>query len=250
MKDTVLVVGGGIAGVQAAVDLAESGSKVVLVERSPTIGGKMAALDKNFPTLDCSICIEAPKLSEAGEHPNIEILANAEVESVEGKAGRFRVGIRQRSRFVTSECTRCNLCVEACPVALPNEFDVGMASRKAIYTPMPQAVPGPYLIDLEHCLNDPPNYLPCNRCIEACGPKCIDFLMPREERLTREVASIIVATGYDLVDPALLRHYGYGRHPDVLTSMEFERMLTSAGPTGSEIIKPSNGRHPHNIFFV
>lgn len=250
MKDTVLIIGGGIAGVQAALDLAEAGSKVILVEKSPTIGGKMAALDKNFPTLDCSICIEAPKLAEVDAHPNIEVLSPAEVESVEGEAGSFRVGIRLRSRFVTDECTRCNLCVDVCPQCVPNEFDVGMASRKAIYTPMPQAVPGPYLIDLDLCLNDPPNYFPCDHCIQACGPKCIDFFMPREQLLTREVAAIIVAVGYDLIDPALLRHYGYGKHPDVLTSLEFERMLTSAGPTGGEIIRPSDGEHPHNILFV
>jgi heterodisulfide reductase subunit A len=191
-----------------------------------------------------------PKLSEVGEHANIEVLSPAEVESVEGEEGSFRVGIRLQSRFVTDDCTRCNLCVDACPQCVPNEFDLGMASRKAIYTPMPQAVPAPYLIDLDLCLNEPPNYFPCDRCAQACGPKCIDLLMPRERRLTREVSAVIVAAGYDLIDPALLRHYGYGKHPDVLTSMEFERMLTPMGPTGGEIIKPSTGEHPHNIFFV
>jgi len=191
-----------------------------------------------------------PKLSEVGEHANIEVLSPAEVESVEGEPGSFRVGIKLQSRFVTDECTRCNLCAEACPQSVPNEFDVGMASRKAIYTPMDQAEPAPYIIDMDLCLNEPPNYFPCDRCIQACGPKCIDFFMPREQLLTREVSSIIVAVGFDLIDPALLRHYGYGKHPDVLTSMEFERMLASMGPTGGEIIKPSTGRHPDNIFFV
>ncbi len=191
-----------------------------------------------------------PKLSEVGEHANIEVLCPAEVESVEGEAGSFRVAIREQLRFVTEDCTRCDLCVEVCPECVPNEFDSGMASRKAIYTPMAQAVPEPYLIDLDLCLNEPPNYFPCDRCIEVCGPKCIDFFMPRERTLTREVSSIIVAVGYDLIDPALLRHYGYGKHPDVLTSMEFERMLTPMGPTGGEIVKPSTGKHPDNIFFV
>ncbi|KPK48219.1 MAG: hypothetical protein AMJ77_00505 [Dehalococcoidia bacterium SM23_28_2] len=191
-----------------------------------------------------------PKLSEVGEHPNIEVLASAEVESVEGEAGNFQISIRKKSCFVTDECTRCNDCADVCPQWTPNEFDSGMASRKAIYTPLDQAVPTPYIIDLDLCLNEPPNYFPCDRCIQACGPKCIDFFMPREQVLTRQVTAIIVAVGYDLIDPTLLQHYGYGKHPDVLTSMEFERMLASMGPTGGEIIKPSTGRHPDNIFFV
>jgi len=149
MSDSVLVIGGGIAGIQAALDLANAGARVVLVEREPTIGGKMAILDKNFPTLDCSICIEAPKMSEVGLHPNIELLTLAEVERVEGHAGDFEVTIRQRARFVTDQCTRCGECVSVCPVVLPNEFDVGMAARKAIYTPIPQSVPGAYVIDIE-----------------------------------------------------------------------------------------------------
>jgi len=250
MSDAVLVIGGGIAGIQASLDLAESGARVVLVERAPSIGGKMAALDKNFPTLDCSICIEAPKMSEVGQHPNIELLTLAEVESVEGVAGRFQVGIRQRARFVTDECTRCGECVPACPVLLPNEFDAAMASRKAVYTPIPQAVPGPYVVDLGNCLNDPPNYLPCQRCVQACGPRCIDFGMPLARRLSREVGSIVATVGYDLIDPFLLREYGYGSHPDILTSLELERLLTSAGPTGGEIVRPSDRRHPERVLLV
>lgn len=250
MSDTVMVIGGGIAGIQAALDLAEAGARVVLVEREATIGGKMAVLDKNFPTLDCSICIEAPKMSEVGLHPNIEVLALSELEGLEGTPGHFRATIRQKARYVTDQCTRCGECVTVCPVVLPNEFDAGMAARKAIYTPIPQSVPGAYVIDIDNCLNDPPNYIPCNRCVEACGPKAIDLLMPRERRLVREVASVIVATGYELMDPRLLSEYGYGTHPDILTSLEFERLLTSAGPTGGEIVRPSDGRHPHNILFV
>ena len=250
MNDQVLVIGGGIAGIQTALDLADSGARVILVERSPSIGGKMAALDKNFPTLDCSICIEAPKLSEVEQHPNIELLANATVTKVEGAAGAFQVEITQKARFVSSECTRCGDCVPACPVLLSNEFDVGMASRKAIYTPFPQSVPGAYVIDIDRCLNQPPNYLPCNRCLEACPPKCIDYGMPLETTLKRDVVSIVASTGFELIDPMLVTEYAYGRHPDVLTSMEFERLLTSVGPTGGEIIRPSNGRHPKNILFV
>ncbi len=250
MSDSVLIIGGGIAGVQAALDLAEAGARVVLVEKSASIGGKMAALDKNFPTLDCSVCIEAPKLSEVGEHPNIEVLNNAEVVALEGEAGDFTATIRQRAGFVTDECTRCGDCEPVCPVVMPNEFDADMASRKAVFTPFPQAIPGAYVVDIDHCLNEPPNYWPCNRCAEVCPPQCIDFSMPLESRLERKVASVIVSAGFDNIDPSLLGQYGYGSHPDILTAMEFERLLTSAGPSGGEIVRPSDGKHPKSVLFV
>ena len=250
MSDSILVIGGGIAGIQASLDLAEAGARVIMVEKEATIGGKMAVLDKNFPTLDCSICIEAPKMSEVDLHPNIEILALSEVVGLDGDPGSFSVQIKQTQRFVTDECTRCDDCVAACPIVLPNEYDSGMAARKAIYTPIPQAVPGPYLIDIDNCLNDPPNYLPCDHCSTACLPGCIDFLMPREEIITREVGSVVVAIGYDMLDPHEMREFGFGSHPDVLTALEFERLVNSAGPTGGEIIKPSDGEHPENILFV
>ena len=147
-SDTILIIGGGIAGIQASLDAAKAGTKVVLVEKEGTIGGKMSVLDKNFPTLDCSICIESPKMSEVGLHPNIELLSLAEVKKLDGEAGRFRAIINQRSRFVTDACTRCGECIPVCPVMLKNEFDVGMAVRKAIYTPIEQSVPGAYMIDL------------------------------------------------------------------------------------------------------
>ncbi len=250
MSNSILVIGGGIAGIQASLDLAEAGARVILVEKEATIGGKMAVLDKNFPTLDCSICIEAPKMSEVDLHPNIEILALSEVVELEGEPGDFTAQIRQKTGFVTDECTRCDDCVAACPVVLPNEYDSGMAARKAIYTPIPQAVPGPYLIDIENCLNDPPNYLPCDHCSTACLPNCIDFLIPREEMLTREVGSVVVAIGYDMLDPHEMREFGFGSHPDILTALEFERLVNSAGPTGGEIVRPSDGEHPESILFV
>jgi heterodisulfide reductase subunit A2 len=250
MNDSVLILGGGIAGIQAALDLAAAGVRVVLVEKAATLGGKMAVLDKNFPTLDCSICIEAPKMSEVKQHGNIELLTLTELIGLEGAAGNFQATLRQQSRYVTDECTRCNDCVTACPVVLSNEFDSGMGYRKAIYTPIAQAVPGAYLLDLEHCLNTPPNYMPCNRCVEACGPKCIDFEMPPERTLTRQISSIIVATGFHLIRPELIKEFGYGAHPDIITSLELERLLTSAGPTGGEVIKPSNGRHPESVLLV
>jgi len=250
MSNAVMVIGGGIAGIQASLDLAKGGARVILVERAPTIGGVMAVLDKNFPTLDCSICIEAPKMSEVGLHPNIEILSPAEVLHVDGEPGSFRVQVRQHTRFVTDACTRCGECTTVCPVVLPNEYDSGMAARKAIYTPIPQSVPGAYLIDMAHCLNDPPNYIPCNHCQQVCPPGAIDFLLPSETVTEREVGAIILATGYDMLDPRALKEYGYGTHPDILTALEFERLINSAGPTGGEIIRPSDGKHPENILFV
>jgi heterodisulfide reductase subunit A len=135
-------------------------------------------------------------------------------------------------------------------VVLPNEYDSGMAFRKAIYTPIPQSVPGAYLVDIDHCLNDPPNYLPCDHCQQACPPKAVDFLLPRIETLERKVGAVILATGYEMLDPRALQEYGYGTHPDILTALEFERLVNSAGPTGGEIIRPSDGGHAQRVLFV
>jgi heterodisulfide reductase subunit A len=249
MSDSVLVIGGGIAGIQASLDLAEAGSKVILVERSPAIGGKMAGLDKNFPTLDCSICIEAPKMSDVTHNPNITVLTLSEVEKVEGKEGNFTVTIYQKPRFVTSACTTCDLCTQACPQLRKNEFDYGVGVRKAIYTPYSQAEPGMYVIDIDSCLNEPPNYLPCNRCMNACGPNAIDFNM-RPKQITEHVGAIIVATGFELFNASLLKEFGYGTDPDILTSMEFERLVNAAGPSDGEIIVPSTHKEPENVLFV
>jgi len=248
-RDRILIIGAGIAGIQGALDAANAGAKVTLVEKSPTVGSKMSVLDKHFPTLDCSICIESPKMSEVALNPNIELLTMAEVQSVEGEAGDFAVTIRQDARYVTDACTRCAECVDVCPVIVKNEFDYGMAARKAIYTPIEQAVPGPYVIDVQNCLNDPPNLLPCTRCIDVCGPNAIDFSM-KPKLIERKAVAVIVATGFDLLDPALLTEFGYGRHPDILTSIELERLLQASGPSMGEIVRPSDGKHPERVLFV
>lgn len=251
MRQTgVLIIGGGIAGIQASLDLANGGTPVVLLDHDVSIGGKMAALDKNFPTLDCSICIEAPKISEVGEHPLIEVLAASEVVSLVGEPGSFRAGIRQRRSHVSDECTRCNDCVTACPQFVPDEFDEHLRSRRAIYTPFAQAVPGAYFVDMESCLNEPPNYLPCQRCVDACMPKCIDFSVAPVRYLERDVGAVIVATGFETMDISEVREYGYGTHPDVVTSMEVERLLNSAGPTGGQLVRPSDALQPRRMLFV
>ncbi len=248
--ETVIVIGGGIAGIQTSLDLAEAGVHVILVEKQSSIGGKMAALDKNFPTLDCSICIEAPKMSEVMKHPNIDVRTMTEVIQVDGEVGNFAVKLKEKARYINDECTRCGECSLACPQILPNEFDYGIGYRKGIYTSFQQSEPGAYVIDMDVCLNNPPNYIPCNRCVDACLPKCIDFDAKPSKEYEEKAKSIIVATGFDLLNPALLKEYGYGTHPDVLTSIEYERILNSAGPTTGVIVRPSTLEKPESILFI
>ena len=249
VKKSAMVVGGGVAGIQAALDLGDSGYEVFLVEKEPSIGGRMAQIDKTFPTMDCSICILAPKMSEVGRHPKVSIVTNARIEKVEGYIGNFTVTVKQKSRFVTPSCTACGDCTKACPVTRPNEFDLGLTTRKAIYIPFPQAVPSKYLIDYDACLNTP-NVVVCNRCAEKCQPKCIDFDMPQEVVHKIEVGTVIVATGMRAFDPRGLQEYGYGKFTDVLTTLEFERLINAAGPTEGNLIKPSNRERPRNVAFL
>ncbi len=248
-SDTILIIGGGIAGIQAALDAASAGARVVLVEKSPVIGGVMAYLDKNFPTLDCSICIEAPKIGDVIRNPRIEVLTLAEVVDVKGIPGDYEVTIVQKPRFVTDACTKCGRCSEVCPVAVPFEIDGGLSLRKAIYLPFPQAEPGWYVIDIDSCLNSPPGYMPCDRCLLACDVGAIDFTM-KPRIIKKRVAAIIIATGFELLDPRKLPQYGYGVYPDVLTSLEFERLLNASGPSEGEILRPSDGKHVERILFA
>lgn len=243
------VIGAGVAGIQAALDLADSGYKVYLIDKDVSIGGRMAQIDKTFPTMDCSICILAPKMSEVGRHPNVELLTNAEVEEVHGYVGNFVVTIRKKARYVHDDCTACGDCSTACPVVIPNEFDLGLASRKAIYTPFAQAVPSTYVVDIENCLNDGP-VLACEKCIEACEKEgCIDFNM-KDEIIDLEVGTIVVATGSTTFDAKNLEEYGYGKYPNVLTTLEFERLINAGGPSAGHLIRPSDLEPPKNVAFI
>jgi heterodisulfide reductase subunit A len=243
-----LVIGGGVAGIQAALDLADTGYKVYLVEKEPSIGGMMARIDKTFPTMDCSICILAPKMSDVGHHPNIELLTNSEVTEVKGYIGNFHVKVQRKPRYVTKDCSACGECVKVCPIIAPNEFDVGLATRHGIYTPFAQAVPSTYTIDMNLCLNKE-GVIVCDKCIKACERQAIKFEMkPEIEEL--EVGTIIVATGADVFDPSVLPNYGYGRFPNVITSLEFERLINAGGPSGGHLIRPSDKHIPKRVAFI
>ena len=247
----VLVIGGGIAGIRAALDVANGGYQVYLVEKSGTIGGRMAQLSETFPTLDCSTCILGPLMVEVFRHPNIKLLRLSKVEEVKGYIGNFKVRVRQEPAYVDeAKCNACGECAKACPAQVPNEFDFGLTWRKAIYTPFAQAVPPAYVLDAKNCLGLLPQA--CGECKKACdkfGTSCMDLdAWPRIHEL--EVGAIIVSTGYELYDAAKLTEYGYGTFPDVLTSMEFERMLSASGPTTGEIKRPSDGQTPKEIVFI
>ena len=243
-----LVIGGGVAGIQAALDLADSGYEVVLVEKEPSIGGRMAQIDKTFPTMDCSICILAPKMAEAGRHPLIRLMSLTEVTNISGYVGNFNVKVRHRARYVTSDCSACDECSKVCPQYAPNEFDIGLATRNAIYLPFAQAVPATYLIDMNLCLNKD-GVRVCEKCVEACERKCIVF-NDRETEESFKVGTIVVATGVDVFDARELPQYQYGRAPNVITSLEFERMINAGGPTGGHLIRPLDHQVPETVAFL
>ncbi len=247
INPNTLVVGGGIAGIQAALKIADSGRKVYLVERTPSIGGHMAQLDKTFPTLDCSACILTPKMTLAGSHPNIELMTYSEVEGVSGYIGSFKVKIRKKARYVNmSKCTGCGLCQEKCPFKVPNDFELGMGKRKAIYTPFAQAVPNKPVIDTAHCAY----FLKgtCRACEKFCEAKAIDFEQ-KDEVVEVDVGNVILATGFDVFKPAGIYEYGYGKLDNVMTSLEFERLVNSAGPTQGDIVL-KDGSHPGSVAII
>ncbi len=248
INPNVLVVGGGIAGIQAALEIADEGGHVYLVEREPSIGGHMAQFDKTFPTLDCAACILTPKMYTAGTHRNITLLTWSEVEKVDGFVGNFTVRIRKKARKVnTALCTGCGICEEKCPKkVVDTAFEAGMGKRKAIYTPFPQAVPKWPVIDIQNCIYYERGT--CKACEKLCPPGAIDFKQ-EDELLQVQVGSIILATGYDLFDCRRIPHYGYGRLPNVYTNLEFERMSNTAGPTGGKVLL-RDGRAPESVAIV
>jgi heterodisulfide reductase subunit A len=242
------VIGGGIAGVQAALDLANSKAHVYLVEKSPSLGGRMAQLDKTFPTNDCSMCILSPKLVEVQRHPNIDILTNSEVVECKGKAGKFKVKILKHARYVDEDkCTGCGTCAEKCPKKVPSEFEMDMTDRKAIYIPFPQSVPLYYTIDKENCIYFEKGK--CRLCEKNCGPSAVNFDQDDEEQ-TINAGSIIVATGYDIYSPELMPEYNFDRYDDVISALEFERLMSASGPTEGRIFRPSDNKIPKSITFI
>jgi len=247
VNPNTLVVGGGIAGIQAALDIADSEHKVYLVEREPSVGGHMIQLDKTFPTLDCSSCILTPKMSAVGSHPNIELITYSEVEEVSGYIGNFKVRIRKKARYVDEDkCNSCGVCQEKCPIKVDSEFDVGLGKRKVIYTPFPQAVPNIPVIDKEHCVYFQKGT--CRACEKFCEAKAINFEQT-DQIIEVEVGSVILATGYDAFDPSVISRYGYGRYENVITGLEFERLSSAVGPTGGRILL-KDGREPESVAIV
>lgn len=244
-----LVIGGGISGIQAALDIADGGKEVILLERSPSIGGHMAGLDETFPTLDCSQCILTPKMVDAYQHPKITLVTYAELESLEGYIGNFKATIRQKARSVdTSLCNGCGLCQEKCPQKkIPGEYDQGMGMRTAIYSPFPQAVPKFPVIDREHCTYYQTGK--CGVCAKVCPTGAIKYDQ-EDELFTVEVGAIVVATGFKTYPIAKLAEYGYGEYPDVINGLQFERLVSANGPTGGKLKRPSDGTEPKTVVFV
>ncbi len=231
-----MVLGGGVAGIQAALEIADAGYKVYLVERQGTIGGHMAMFDKTFPTLDCAACILTPKMVAVGQHPNIELLVLSELQDVTGRPGAYHVKVLKKATYVDPKaCVACNACAEICPVSVPSEFDVGIADRHAIYIPFPQAVPNTYIIDGASCLYVQSEGKKCGACKKKCAKDAIHF-DDKDQLLEFDVGNIVITIGYDTFDARRIDRYSYGVLPNVLTSLEFERLTNASGPTGGKIV--------------
>ena len=244
-----LVIGGGIAGIQTALDIAEAGFPVDIVETKPTIGGKMSQLDKTFPTLDCAACILTPKMVDVAQNENIRIFSYSEVTEVGGFVGNFEVTIKRRARFVKEDiCTGCGACTEKCPMKkVPNEFNLGMDNRSAIYIPFAQAVPKVATIDPNHCLKLKTGK--CGLCSKICTAGAIDY-EAKDEFVKEKYGAIVAATGYNPISMDKFDEFAYSQSKDVITSLEFERLTNAAGPTAGKLLRPSDGVHPHTIVFV
>ena len=244
-----LVIGGGIAGIQTALDIADAGFEVDIVEKTPTIGGKMAQIDKTFPTLDCAACILTPKMVEAAQHEKINIYAYSEVEAVKGFVGNFSVTIKKKARYVREDlCTGCGLCTEKCPQKkVPNEFNLGMDNRRAVYIPFAQAVPKIATIDADYCTMLKSGK--CGVCSKVCTANAIDYTQ-KDSFIEKQYGAIVVATGFNPIKLDKFNEYAYSESPDVVTSLEFERITNAAGPTAGKLLRPSDGKHPHTIVFV
>ena len=247
VKQRVLIIGGGVAGIQAALDLADD-YEVILVEKAPTIGGRMALIDKTFPTMDCSICILGPKMSDIAHNSLITLISNAEVTEISGYVGNFEVTIKKAPRYVHEDlCTACNDCVDICPVNVVDEYSGNLGWRKAIYIPYPQAVPASYIIDEKNCLGLSP--LACGKCISECEKEAI-FYEDLEKIFTYEVGAIIIAVGFEIFDASKITEYGWDHYSNVITTFEFERLINAAGPTNGELVRPSDLKKPKKIAFI
>jgi heterodisulfide reductase subunit A len=244
-----LVIGGGIAGIQASLDIANCGQKVILIEKSPSIGGHMSQLSETFPTLDCSQCILTPRMVEVAQNPNITLYTYAELEKLEGFIGNFKATIRLKAKSVDySKCTGCGLCTTKCPnKKIPSEFNEGLGTRTSIYVPFPQAVPNKPVIDKEHCLYYQKGK--CKICSKFCPTGAIEYDKP-DEFITVEVGAVVVTTGFNVLHTDFFPEYGYGKYKDVITGLQFERLASASGPTLGEIRRPSDGQIPKKIVFI